>query len=481
MNGALHGLLDAAVSSRPEANAVRDSRGCWTYAELHAASRQVAWWLWQRGIRCGDRVLITAMPERRTAAMLYGCSRVGAVFVPVSPQTGPLHWRHFVDDAAPALVVAEATRHPVGGVAALTHEQVWQEAIAASPREPPGPGPGGDDTAMLIYTSGSTAAPKAVVCPHKAVRFVTDAVAQRLGYHASDVVFCRLPLSFDYGIYQILLCARATCELVLAGADGDSRLLAALRGCAATIVPIVPLLATMLLRHRARDSRPTGVRLFTNTGERLTPATINRLRDSFPAAAVQLMFGTTECKRITISAPDGDLIKPESVGWPLPGTTVQILDDDGHPVTPGDQGEIVVSGPHVMAGYWRDEEASARVFRRDPVTGQTLLHGGDFGHLDQDGHLYFHGRRDSVFKQHGIRTSTAEIEAAAQDVPGVAQAIAFPPTEVRTAAVVVATALSATEVLRQLRLRLDSTKVPAQCRVVAELPETVGGKSIDRR
>jgi acyl-coenzyme A synthetase/AMP-(fatty) acid ligase len=134
-----------------------------------------------------------------------------------------------------------------------------------------------------------------------------------------------------------------------------------------------------------------------------------------------------------------------------------------------------------MDGYWNAPETTAQVFRRsaDGRSGETLLHTGDFGYVDPDGHVYVVGRRDSVFKRLGVRTSTAEIEAAARAVPGVSETAVLPPLDGTDAALFVVSSVPETEVLRQLRTLLDPQKVPGVCRAVPELPRQSNGK-VDR-
>ena len=253
-----------------------------------------------------------------------------------------------------------------------------------------------------------------------------------------------------------------------------------------TVVPIVPSLGDMLVRLAARDARPAPpVRMFTNTGAALTGPLIAALRRSFPHAAVYAMFGITECKRVSIAEPDVDLLKPGSCGTPLDGTEVLILDDAGRVQPPGEPGEIVVRGPHVMSGYWRAPDLSRERFRRDPATGRPTLYTGDFGYLDADGHLYFLGRRDDMFKRRGVRLGALEVEAAARDVPGVGDAALLPPTDghdmVLFAVVEPDSGLDAAGLAHRLGERLEKAKVPADCRLLPELPLTPNGKTDKRR
>ncbi|MEV0232212.1 AMP-binding protein [Nonomuraea sp. NPDC050786] len=456
----VHEMLQFASTRAPGAPAVRDQHGSWTYAEFLEQSLACAGWLSEQGVGHGDRVMIRARPDRRVLAVLFACARLGAVFVPVSETATAIQVNHILSDADPVVVIDDELPDWGGHKA-------------------PGAQAARDDPLLLIYTSGSTAVPKAVVGHHSHVLFATRAIAERLSYRADDVVLCKLPLSFDYGLYQAFLTVLCGAELVLAGQDADARLLALIKHHGVTVVPVVPSLAAMLLSLGRRDRSPTRVRLFTNTGEELPRATIAGLRERFSGAGVQLMFGITECKRVSIMEVDGDLHHPGALGRPLRGTSVRILRPDGSEAPTGESGEIMVSGPHVMAGYWRDPELSARFFCRDPLTGERWLRTGDHGWLDAEGYLHFDGRRDQIFKLHGTRVSALEIEAAAREIPGVSEAAVVPPAPGREAALLVIASLTPVEVLRALRARLDASRTPSVCRVVARLPRNTSGK-LDR-
>jgi acyl-CoA synthetase (AMP-forming)/AMP-acid ligase II len=479
---ALHDLLDSAAAAAPRSAAVRDQEDCWTYSQLAARSHAFCGWLAERGVSAGDRVLVQCANRREMAAMLFGCSRRGAIFVPVNPGMKPFGLRSVVANCEPRIALVD---YGMGGQVrqhlhdAEVHELqgVWPDVENCLPVPGAQHDVTGADIAVLIYTSGSTAAPKAIACPQAPMVFAAAAIGSVLGYRPDDVVFCRLPLSFDYGLYQFLLGCLARAEIVLAGGEPDLTLLRQVRRSGATVVPVVPSMASMLTALAERDPAPSSVRLFTNTGAALPQAAIGALRTHFPGARVARMFGTSECKRISIMAPESELDRPESVGLPLPGTEVVILDEYDRPLPAGQAGEIVVSGPHVMAGYWRAPELTARTYRRDDRTGQVSLRTGDYGRLDEDGYLYFEGRRDDMFKHRGARVSTLEIEAAALDIPGVRGAVVVPPSAGGELTICVATELSPPVVLRELAARLETAKVPTVCQIVDEIPLTLNGKS----
>lgn len=306
----VHSLLDDAVADVPGSIAVRDRTGAWTYAGLAAWSRAVEAVLARRGVGRGDRVLLHLPTTRELVALFYGTVRRGAVFVPINPAMKPFQFDSVVADAEPVLVVTPDGFGPLWNEI----EQAFDvgERAEATEVDP-------DDVAVLVYTSGSTAAPKGVIGPHRQVTFATGAIQAVLSYRGDDVVFCRFPMSWDYGLYKVLLACAGRSEIVLADAESDLRLLQRMREVGATVVPIVPSLATMIATLAGRDAEtPAPVRLFTNTGAALPDATIAQLRAAFPAARVVRQFGQTECKRITIMPPGEDRARPGSSGCRCP-------------------------------------------------------------------------------------------------------------------------------------------------------------------
>lgn len=475
LNGALDGaggaevasLIPRAYAKWPRRRAVSDAQGVWTFAELHDESKRFARWLADQGVLPGDRVVVRVENSRLDVAMLFGCLLAGAVFVPLSSQTTAYQLRHVVADCTPSLVLGKPLDGP-DGVMSVDPIMIWPKLPASCDSDIYRTS---DGLAFLLYTSGSTGRPKAVMSPHAAVKFAIDSVQARLRYMAHDVIFCRIPLSFDYGLYQVLLSVAAGAEIFLADSATDTRLLSVIRDVGATVVPIVPTVAAMLIGLYGRQGGETSVRLFTNTGEALPAAGAAKLRECFPRAGFQLMYGITECKRISIMELDGDLARPGSVGRPLDGTEVVVLGDDGERLHAGDVGQFVVRGPHVMAGYWGDEALTAETFDGD--TFRT----GDYGWMDDDGYLYFVGRRDTMFKRRGVRMSAAEIETVAREIAGVREAVVLPPTSDHDLVLVYTGTVDADALQLELRTKLESAKVPPRCVPIAELPLTPNGKT----
>jgi acyl-CoA synthetase (AMP-forming)/AMP-acid ligase II len=471
--GLLHEALDAVTPATK--TAVVDRSGAWSYRELQQSARAAAAWLAEQNVGRGDRVMVKASADKRIVALLYGCSRIGAIIVPVAEALTPFQLAQIVEDAEPALVVGIGELEP----RRENLDAVWSEINTCAPAPGDAAGPVTSDPLVLFYTSGSTAAPKAVVTPHGQIAFAVSAIQDRLGYRAGDNIFCRLPLNFDYGLYQVFLSVLAGATVVLAGTGDDSRLAVEIERHGATVVPVVPALASMLVRLIGRSAPIRSVRLLTNTGEDLPLAMIEQLKRAFPAAAVQLMFGLTECKRVSILEPDGYVARPGSVGRPIAGTSVRIVDHDGREVEPGTPGEILVFGPHVTPGYWRAPELTKQRFFVDRATSQRGLRTGDVGYVDRDGYLYFQGRRDQLFKHRGVRTSVVELEAALAAIPGVDEAVIVPPRDGGPLALYAVSRLAAPELLVELKGLVGQQKLPDVCYVVDSLPRGPNGK-VDR-
>jgi acyl-coenzyme A synthetase/AMP-(fatty) acid ligase len=178
-----------------------------------------------------------------------------------------------------------------------------------------------------------------------------------------------------------------------------------------TVVPFVPTNITTLFSRGPSVREPlTRVRLVTSTGARFPVRHIPSLRTLFPNATIFSMYGLTECKRVSYLPPEQLDVKPNSVGIPMPNVEVQVVDEQGQPVGPDTVGELIVRGSNVALGYWGDPEGSAQKFRVQP-NGERWLYTGDYFKRDEDGYLYFVGRKDDLLKIGGHRTSTKEIEA----------------------------------------------------------------------
>ena len=246
-------------------------------------------------------------------------------------------------------------------------------------------------------------------------------------------------------------------------------------------------MAAMILQMR--DIEPgflPSVRYLTNTAAALPVNHIARLRELFPGARVYSMYGLTECKRCTYLPPEELDRRPGSVGIAIPGTEAMVVDDYGTPVPPGVPGELVIRGAHVMQGYWENEAATNERLRPGPHPWEKVLHTGDLFQVDDEGFLYFVGRKDDIIKTRGEKVAPKEVEAVLHAHPKIAEAVvAGIPDKIlgqAIVAIVVASdpTLTEREVIRHCAQHLEDFMVPKTVEFRADLPKTDTGK-ISRR
>jgi acyl-coenzyme A synthetase/AMP-(fatty) acid ligase len=473
-------LLDRAATRRPHHTAlVSGERRC-TFAELRDASLVAEAALRRRAVTRGDRVIVVIDDFVDAIAMMFGAARLGAIYVLMNGDTTQYAADYVMRDCEPVLVLASrdgAARRcaasldiPIGELSCF-----GGSVPAATPRAAT---PISADLVSVLYTSGSTGRPKGVVGTHRNMVFAAQAIARRLRLRREDVIGCVLPLAFDYGVYQILLSMIAGCTLVWGkGADAGPGLLTFLNRHRITVLPSVPGLAHNLdrLSRRSPGELPP-LRVLTNTGAAMSADLLGRVRSRYPDLDIYLMFGLTECKRISILLPEELPHKPGSVGRPLDDTECVIVGQDGAPLGPGEIGELVVRGPHVTQGYWNAPEATAVRFRFWGGHHERVLFTGDQCWLDEEGYLYFQGRDDDIYKSNGFRVSATEVAMAAEEVPGVQEAFCVPAREHDPAALAVVTDLSAMEVRAELQRHLEWFKVPDLIVPVERLPLNRNGK-----
>jgi acyl-CoA synthetase (AMP-forming)/AMP-acid ligase II len=338
---------------------------------------------------------------------------------------------------------------------------------------------------MLVYTSGSTGFPKGVMMTHQNVVAAATSITTYLENTADDVILSVLPLSFDYGLYQVLMAARVGATLVLERSFAfPQQILQRLTEERATGFPVVPTIAALLLGMRdLAPGRFPHLRYITNTAAALAPAHILRLQELFSNARLFSMYGLTECKRCTYLPPDELSRRPGSVGVAIPGTEAYVVDEDGVRARPGVVGELVIRGAHVMKGYWENPDATARALRPGPFPWEKVLFTGDLFRTDEEGFLYFVGRKDDIIKTRGEKVSPKEVENVLYAIAGVPKppVVGVPDPVLGSAlkavlALAPGAVLTEREVIRHCQQHLESFMVPKHVEFRDELPKTGHGQ-----
>jgi acyl-coenzyme A synthetase/AMP-(fatty) acid ligase len=226
----------------------------------------------------------------------------------------------------------------------------------------------------------------------------------------------------------------------------------------------------------------SSLRYVSNTGAALPPSHIEELRQKFQGMTVYSMYGLTETKRTLYLPPDQLDRRPGSVGIAIPGTEVWIEDEQGQRLGPGQIGELVVRGRHVMRGYWENPEATAKRYRPGPLPGERLCYTDDLFRMDEDGYFYFVGRQDDIIKSRGEKVAPKEVENILYQLPEVVEAavIGIPDPilgqAIKAFVVPDGSNLSAAKIMAHCRANLEDFMVPKVVEIRAELPKTTSGK-----
>ncbi len=497
--------LGLSAAANPGKTALITDRRRLRYGELDDLSDRLANALAENGVRRDDRVLVFMDNCWEVAVSIFAVLKAGAVFCLVNASTKADKLAYIVANSGAAAVLTQARLMPVvsstltgrdGVFVACAHgpdEQAPPGAVSlaqclANEARPPAHGGIDFDLAMLVYTSGSTGRPKGVMMSHGNCNAAAKSITTYLQNTADDVILNVLPLAFDYGLYQLLMAIRLGATLVLEKSFAfPQAIFERIREERVTGLPLVPTMAAMILQMRGLEPGfLPSLRYVTNTAAALPTAHIERLRALFPGVQFYSMYGLTECKRCTYLPPEQLDRRPGSVGIAIPDTEVMVLDDNGKPVPPGVAGELVVRGPHVMRGYWRDEAATARVLRPGPNPWETVLYTGDVFTTDADGYLYFVGRKEDIIKTRGEKVAPKEVEAVLHAHPAVAEAVVIglpdPILGQAVGAIVVRSdpELSERDVIRHCARHLEDFMVPKLVEFRPELPKTETGK-VSRR
>jgi len=485
----------------PAAPALAGKSGTIDFATMEAMTGRLAHWLAGQGLAPGSRIAAW-LPKGPAAALLpLAAARAGHVYVPVNPLLKRAQVAHILADSGAAMLISLPPRLATllpGDVPADVRriEQAALDAVMADAGAPALP-PGSADPAALVeilYTSGSTGAPKGVMLSHANLMIGARAVAAYLQLAPDDRTLAILPLSFDYGQSQLFSTWWAGgCAVPFDYLLPRDVVKAAAAHRITTLAGVPPLWVQLVEADWPGEAR-AALRRLTNSGGALTRPLIARLRETFPGVDIVAMYGLTEAFRSTWLPPALLEAQPESIGSAIPDAEILVVRPDGTLTADGEPGELVHAGPLVAQGYWRDPARTAERFRPAPPAaayGGIALWSGDRVVRDAQGLLRFVGRDDAMIKSAGNRISPSEIEAAAVAVSGIAEACALGRPDERLGQAIILfvradtalcendAAIALDRLRGALRQALPNFMQPAEIYRLAALPRTPNGK-IDR-
>lgn len=491
MTQSLADLLKAQTEKRPDHIALVQNNLRITYRDLWRRIERVAADLQLKGVCAGDPVVLLLDNSIDYIAAWYAVDRLAAVTVPLNTGLKGTQLRQVIAHTRARLIVYSGPNHEIeamGGGDAEEPIALFDLGKRASPGKPPPvfdlktpahiDDPGG--LASIVYTSGTTGRPKGVMLSRRNLVANTLAILDYLALNEGDRSLCLLPFYYAYGgsILHTHLAAGATIVL------GESLLyphkaLEAMERESVTGFAGVPSTFRLLLERcdLSRFSLPR-LRYVTQAGGAMSPADIERVRSCWPGARFFVMYGQTEATaRLSYLPPERLDDKAGSVGLPVSGVRISILDGKGREKPRGEVGEICATGPNIMQGYWRDEAATRQKFFSE------WLRTGDLGFQDEEGFITIIGRSSEMIKVGDHRISPQEVEEILARIKGVEEvAVAGAPDrilgQVIKAYVVPSPGcvLDQRDILRQCRRECASYKVPKQVIFLSKLPKTASGK-----
>ena len=508
----LESFLERTAERLPFKTALVCGDRRWSYAEIETEANRLAHGLQAEGLRRGDRVAICLDNSAEAAIAIFAVLKAGGVFMPVNPTTKADKLQYVLNNSRARTLIA-ATRklaglkdlwpvtphlHNVVAVGNSIPEEIadgkqlsgWVELLQRHDAdcEPPVKQCISIDLAALIYTSGSTGNPKGVMLTHLNMVTASTSITTYLQNTEDDIVLNVLPLSFDYGLYQLLMVFQFGGTLVLEKSfTYPHAVLKRLTDEDVTGFPLVPTISAILLQLDLTKYDFSGLRYVTNTGAALPTEHITKMRELFPQLQIFSMYGLTECKRVSYLPLDQIDIRTDSVGIAMPNSEVYIVSEEGERLPRGEIGELVVRGANVMKGYWEEPQRTAERLKPGDIPGEMVLYTGDLFRMDAEGYLYFVGRKDDIIKSRGEKVSPKEVENVLYHHAEITEAaiIGVPDDVLGQAirAIIVTTPgseLNERAVLAHCRQHLEDYMVPQTVQFRDVLPKSPNGK-IDKK
>lgn len=518
MTNSLFELLTKASQRFTDNPAIYYQKESLSYQQLLQKTVQCAMQLQAIGVKRFDRVAIFLPKQFETVFSIFASSALGAIFVPINPLLKSEQVVHILHDCNVKLLVTSTERYQ-GLLAVLQHSKdltdvllvnalpdysnaplhrihIWQQHTEKPPAKrcfANSKAQTDADVAAILYTSGSTGKAKGVVLSHRNMLVGVASVASYLGNTSEDVLLAILPLSFDYGLSQITTAVSVGASVVLLDFFLVQDVVKAVQQHKVTGIAAVPPLWAQLVKAKWPQGSSDSVRYLTNSGGPMPLPLLNALQQIFKQAEPYLMYGLTEAFRSTYLPPAELCKRPGSMGKAIPNAEIIVVREDGSLCGPNEPGELVHRGPLVSLGYWNAPEKTAERFKYDPIAPkgltlpQTAVWSGDIVYYDEEGFLYFIGRRDEMIKTSGYRVSPTEVEEVVYRLDPAIQDVAalgiYDGTD-QAILVLVALAAGATvspeQWLLQLKRSLPNFMLPKAILLKDSLPKNPNGK-IDRK
>ncbi|MFF9203997.1 long-chain fatty acid--CoA ligase [Streptomyces sp. NPDC014986] len=494
--------LDHQAEHRPDKVVLTYGARTLSNTDLHERVNALAAGLRDLGVRRGDIVgmLLYNCPE--FLELVYAVNRLGAAFLPLNYRLAPAEWEYILANSEAKVLVADPEFTDALDGLRLPALRARLTTAAEAPAAPwvryeelvtahrgarvPVADVAGEDLQRLMYTSGTTSRPKGVCISHRNLAWKNLGLMVQFGLTDQEVTAVAGPL-YHVGALDMggLATLHAGGSLVLQRKFDAAGLLGLVERHRATSVWLAPAMVNAVLQLPDDLARKDvgSIRLILSGGEKMPEARLRQVLERFPGVWFADAYGLTETVSSDTFVPYAHVRdKLGSVGRPLPHNQVRVADDQGEPVPAGAIGEVLVRGPKVFSGYWRDDEANKKAF----VNGWFRT--GDMGRLDDDGFLYIEDRKKDMIVSGGENIATPEIERVLYEHEDVVEAAVVGRPDERWGEVPHAflvlragATLTAADVAAFCAGRLARFKVPKYVTLIDELPRTPSGKVLKRQ
>jgi acyl-CoA ligase (AMP-forming) (exosortase A-associated) len=431
-------MLLTSAARYPDKETLLDVTRRLTYADAAAQCSALASGLRKVNVKRGDRVGIWLEASVLQAISILGVSQSGGVFVPINSLLFPDQAAHIMRDCGTVglITTKEKIASSVAVLETLPSLQflvsvdfkpeldlkipvyLLSEILCAEDGCKSPDFRIEKDLAAILYTSGSTGKPKGVMLSHAQVMAGSSIVSDYLGITSSERIIGVLPLSFDAGLNQLMTAVQQGGTYVPTTFTFAREIVQVLEREKITGMAGVPTLWSLMSQPSSslQKTNLPYLRYITNTGGCMPQNVLGKLREMLPSTKLFLMYGLTEAFRSTYLPPEELDRRPTSMGKAIPNTEILVVNEQGQPCKPGEVGELLHRGPTVSMGYWGQAELTAKVLKPHPFIASELgnservCYSGDLVTTDEDGFLYFVGRRDNMIKSSGFRISPTEVE-----------------------------------------------------------------------
>jgi long-chain acyl-CoA synthetase len=467
--------------------AVRVDNAAMTYRALDEASARVAGLLLQRGLAPGDRVGIMMPNVAEVPVVYYGVLRAGGVVVPMNPLLKGREVAFYLGNSGAGLVFAwhafaeqaRAGAEQAGADLIVVDTDGFPELLASAAPEFPVADRAGQDTAVILYTSGTTGQPKGAELTHGNLISNTEVSrADIVRAGPDDVIFGGLPLFHVFGqtVAMNVAVAAGACLTLLPRFDA-AHALQIVAGHQVTVFEGVPTMYVALLHLPGRDDHDTSaLRMCISGGAALPVEVLRGFEEAFGVSVLE-GYGLSETSPVASFNHPGRVHKPGSIGTPIRDVEMRAVDEAGKEVPQGEVGEIAIRGPNVMKGYWERPEATAEALR------EGWFHTGDLARVDEDGYFFIVDRKKDLIIRGGYNVYPREIEEVLYEHPAVAEAavigLPHPALGEEVGAAVAlkpGAAISAEELRDYVKGQVAAYKYPRHLWLVDALPKGATGK-----